>query len=199
MNFLAHFALSSKNQNLSIGSFLGDFVKGRLSGQYNREVEIGIKLHRAVDAYTDRHLLTRLSRERFGTRFRRIGGIMTDIAYDHLLALSWDSFYDEPLGSFSDRALKDVLAYKSLPRKAENLARIMLRKNSLENYKDEKFLREASLSLDKRLKGRTPIIEAPNKIIAVKKELASDFKFFYPQLMKFAAEWLKKNDQTKET
>ena len=115
------------------------------------------------------------------------------------MALSWDSFYDEPLGSFSDRALKDVLAYKSLPRKAENLARIMLRKNSLENYKDEKFLREASLSLDKRLKGRTPIIEAPNKIIAVKKELASDFKFFYPQLMKFAAEWLKKNDQTKET
>ena len=61
------------------------------------------------------------------------------------------------------------------------------------------FLREASLSLDKRLKRRTPIIEAPDKIIAVKKELASDFKLFYPQLMKFAAEWLKKNEQTKET
>ena len=35
---------------------------------------------------------------------------MTDIAYDHLLALSWDSFYDEPLGSFSKRVLEDVLA-----------------------------------------------------------------------------------------
>ena len=73
MNFLAHFALSSKNQNLSIGSFLGDFVKGRLSGQYNREVEIGIKFHRAVDAYTDHHLLTRLSRERFGTSSKESG------------------------------------------------------------------------------------------------------------------------------
>ena len=108
MNFLAHFALSNKDQNLSIGSFLGDFVKGRLSGQYNQEIEIGIKFHRAVDAYTDQHLLTRLSKERFGTRFRRIGGIMTDIAYDHLLALSWDSFYDEPLSSFSKRVLEDV-------------------------------------------------------------------------------------------
>ena len=116
MNFLAHFALSNKDQNLSIGSFLGDFVKGRLSGQYNQEIEIGIKFHRAVDAYTDHHLLTRLSRERFGTRFKRIGGIMTDIAYDHLLALSWDSFYDETLSSFSKRVLEDILAYKNLPR-----------------------------------------------------------------------------------
>jgi len=178
---------------------LGDFVKGRLSGQYNQEIEKGIKFHRAVDAYTDHHLLTRLSKKRFGTRFKRIGGIMTDIAYDHLLALSWDSFYDEPLSSFSKRVLEDVLTYKNLPIEAEHLAKVMLENNSLENYKDEMFLREASLSLDKRFKRRTPIFEAPDIIIKVKKELDSDFKLFYPQLMKFAAEWLEKNEQNKKT
>ncbi|MDC2964052.1 acyl carrier protein phosphodiesterase [Gammaproteobacteria bacterium] len=124
---------------------------------------------------------------------------MTDIAYDHLLALSWDSFYDEPLSSFSKRVLEDVLAYKYLPKEAENMAKVMLRKNSLEHYKDEMFLREVSLSLDKRLKGKTPIVEAPDKIIKIKKELDSDFKLFYPDLMKFAAEWLKKNDHNKKT
>ncbi len=193
MNFLAHFALSNESQNLCTGSFLGDFVKGKLSGQYNREVEIGIRFHRAVDAYTDHHLLTKLSRARFGNRFTRIGGIMTDIAYDHFLALSWDNFYDEPLSLFSNRVLKDVLAFKSLPGEAEKLAKIMLKKNSLRNYKDEKFLREASLSLHKRLNERTPMIEAPEKIIKMKKELNGDFRLFYPQLMKFASEWLKKN------
>ena len=199
MNFLAHFALSNKDQNLSVGSFLGDFVKGRLCGQYNQEIEIGIKFHRAVDAYTDQHLVTRFSRERFGTRFKRIGGIMTDIAYDHLLALSWDSFYDEPLSSFSKRVLEDVLAYKNLPREAERLAKVMLKNNSLENYRDEMFLREASLNLDKRLKRRTPIFEAPDKIVKIKKELDGDFKLFYPQLMKFAAGWLEKNERNKKT
>ena len=195
MNFLAHFALSNESQNLCTGSFLGDFVKGKLSGQYNREVEIGIRFHRAVDAYTDHHLLTKLSRARFGNRFTRIGGIMTDIAYDHFLALSWDNFYDEPLSLFSKRVLKDVLTFKSLPGEAERLAKIMLRTNSLRNYKDEKFLREASLSLHIRLNERTPMIEAPEKIINMKKELSGDFRLFYPQLMKFAAEWLKENYQ----
>ena len=199
MNFLAHFALSNKSQNLSVGSFLGDFVKGRLSGQYNREVEIGIKLHRAIDAYTDHHVLTRLSRERFGGKFKRIAGIMTDIAYDHLLALSWDSFYDESLSLFSKRVLNGVLEFKSLPSEAENLAKIMLRKNSLENYKNEKFLREACLSLHTRLKERTPMIEAPKKIIKTKKDLHSDFNLFYPQLMTFTAEWLKKNNKHETT
>ena len=130
MNFLAHFALSSESQNLTIGSFLGDFVKGNLFGRYNEEVELGIKFHRAIDTYTDQHSVTKLSKKRFGPRFRRIGGIMTDIAYDHLLALSWDRFYDEPIDLFSKRVLENVLGFNDLPQKAEELARIMIRKES---------------------------------------------------------------------
>ena len=122
MNFLAHLALSGKNQSLTIGNFLGDFVKGNLFGRYDEEIELGIKFHRAIDAYTDHHLLIKLSKERFGPRFRRIGGIMVDIAYDHLLALSWDKFYDEPIDLFAKRVLEDVLAFKELPCEAENLA-----------------------------------------------------------------------------
>ena len=199
MNFLAHFALSNESQNLTIGSFLGDFVKGNIFGQYNEEIELGIKLHRAIDAYTDHHSLTKLSKDRFGPRFRRIGGIMTDIAYDPLLALSWDRFYDEPIDVFSRRVLENVLAFKGLPGKTENLARIMLRKNSLGNYRNEKFLVKASLNIHKRLSMRTPMLEAPRIIIKMKKELNCDFELFYPQLMNFASNWLKTTNKKEIT
>tara|TARA_X000001036_G_scaffold96411_1_gene89189 strand:+ start:560 stop:1144 length:585 start_codon:yes stop_codon:yes gene_type:complete len=194
LNFLAHLALSGKSQNLTIGNFLGDFVKGNLISQYDKEVELGIKFHRAIDAYTDHHLLIKLSKNRFGPRFRRIGGIMVDIAYDHLLALSWDKFYDEPIDRFSKRVLEDVLAFKELPWEAENLAKMMLRKNSLEKYKNEEFLNNASLSIHKRLNNRTPMLEAPEVIKNVKAELGRDFVSFYPQLIDFSAEWLQEND-----
>ena len=194
MNFLAHLALSGKSQNLIIGNFLGDFVKGRLFGQYDKDIELGIKFHRAIDAYTDHHLLIKLSKNRFGPRFRRIGGIMVDIAYDHLLALSWDKFYDEPIDRFAKRVLEDVLIFEELPWEAENLAKMMLRKNSLEKYKNEEFLSDASLSIHKRLKHRTPMLEAPEVIKNVKAKLDRDFRFFYPQLIDFAAAWLQEND-----
>ena len=194
MNFLAHLALSGKNQSLTIGNFLGDFVKGNLFGRYDEEIELGIKFHRAIDAYTDHHLLIKLSKKRFGPRFRRIGGIMVDIAYDHLLALSWDQFYDEPIDLFSKRVLEEVLAFKELPCAAENLAKMMLRKNSLERYKNEEFLSDASLSIHKRLRNKTPMLDAPEAIKNVKGELDRDFRFFYPQLIDFAAAWLQEND-----
>ena len=186
--------MSGKSQNLIIGNFLGDFVKGRLFGQYDKDIELGIKFHRAIDAYTDHHLLIKLSKNRFGPRFRRIGGIMVDIAYDHLLALSWDKFYDEPIDRFAKRVLEDVLIFEELPWEAENLAKMMLRKNSLEKYKNEEFLSDASLSIHKRLKHRTPMLEAPEVIKNVKAKLDRDFRFFYPQLIDFAAVWLQEND-----
>ena len=195
MNFLAHLALSGKSQNLTIGNFLGDFVKGNLLGRYDEEVELGIKFHRAIDAYTDHHLLIKLSKKRFGPKFGRIGGIMVDIAYDHLLALSWDKFHDEPIDLFSKRVLEDVLSFKELPWEAENLAKMMVRKNALEKYKEEQFLTNASLSIHKRLKNRTPMLDAPEAIKNVKEDLREDFKLFYPQLIDFSAEWLQENEQ----
>ena len=119
---------------------------------------------------------------------------MVDIAYDHLLALSWHKFYDEPIDLFSKRVLEDILAFKELPFEAKNIAKMMLKKNSLERYKNEEFLSDASLSIHKRLKNRTPMLEAPEAIKNVKEKLERDFRFFYPQLIDFAAAWLQENN-----
>lgn len=45
MNFLAHFFLSNKIENIVIGNFLGDFVRGNKYKDYPEEIAKGILLH----------------------------------------------------------------------------------------------------------------------------------------------------------
>ena len=55
MNYLAHLHIAaSTNTNFS-GNFLGDFVKGNPDGLFPREIVQGIRLHRYVDSFTDKH------------------------------------------------------------------------------------------------------------------------------------------------
>ena len=55
MNYLAHFALAGPETGLLVGGFLGDYIKGRLENRFSPEIERGIRLHRAIDQYTDSH------------------------------------------------------------------------------------------------------------------------------------------------
>ena len=71
MNHLAHFYLAHPHEELMVGGFLGDFVKGKLSGKHPHRIELGIRLHRAIDAYTDQHPIVKQSQRRFDPAFRR--------------------------------------------------------------------------------------------------------------------------------
>ncbi|MGA2151478.1 MAG: DUF479 domain-containing protein, partial [Geobacteraceae bacterium] len=51
MNFLAHLYLSGDDPELLVGNLLGDFVKGRLSGNFPDGIERGIELHRRIDSF----------------------------------------------------------------------------------------------------------------------------------------------------
>ena len=72
-----------------VGGFLGDYIKGRLENRFSLEIERGIRLHRAIDQYADSHPTVKDSYERLDPKFRRYAGIITDIVFDHLLALNW--------------------------------------------------------------------------------------------------------------
>ena len=83
VNYLAHAWLSRYSTDSLVGGMLGDFVKGRIDGRFSDPVCTGIRLHRAIDNYTDKHPLFRASRARISARRRRFAGIMVDVFYDH--------------------------------------------------------------------------------------------------------------------
>jgi len=55
MNYLAHVFLSGDNEEIVIGNFIGDYVKGINFRKYSDSIKKGILLHRDIDVFTDRN------------------------------------------------------------------------------------------------------------------------------------------------
>ncbi|MGB3774600.1 MAG: DUF479 domain-containing protein, partial [Leeuwenhoekiella sp.] len=96
MNFLAHIYLSQYDEQVTIGNFIADGIKGSKYKQFPIPIQKGILLHRSIDAYTDAHHLVRKSTKRLHPHYHHYSGIIVDIFYDHFLAKNWSSYSDIP-------------------------------------------------------------------------------------------------------
>ena len=110
MNFLAHLWLSEQARLPLAGGILGDMLRGALPPDMPAPLAESVRLHRRVDAATDRHPRVQAARARFGPSTRRYAGILLDVLYDHVLARDWLHYSDEPLAAFADRAAAEVAA-----------------------------------------------------------------------------------------
>lgn len=191
MNHLAHFAMADGDQALIVGGFLGDYIKGRLEGRLPQDIEKGVRLHRAIDRFTDSHRIPKESARRLPEKFHRYGGIIMDIAYDHLLALNWHRFHEQPLVDFSEETLKKLLLSKEhLPDNALQTARRMQEHNSLAGYGNLAFVERSLSFLSTRLKRSNPLQEATPEVVNHIGELETDLADFYPELKEFCDEWI---------
>lgn len=103
MNYLAHAYLSFGHPQILLGNLVSDFVKGKKKFDYEANVQKGITLHRAIDAFTDEHEATRMAKEVFRPAYRLYSGAFTDVVYDHFLANDENEFSETTLFSFSQQ------------------------------------------------------------------------------------------------
>ena len=108
MNFLAHLWLTDRARLPLAGAVLGDYFRGALPVDLPLGLAQSVRLHRRVDAVTDRHPVVVLARTRFAPGARRYSGILLDILCDHLLAIDWSRYSEEPLERFAQRAASDI-------------------------------------------------------------------------------------------
>lgn len=108
MNYLAHLWLADVSGTSLAGAVLGDWVRGPVDERFPVPLARGIRLHRRVDAATDRHPLVRAAKRRFPPDARRYAGIVLDLLYDYLLARQWPRHSAEPLVAFARRAATAV-------------------------------------------------------------------------------------------
>jgi len=116
VNFLAHTYLSGGNEEIIVGNFMGDYVKGKNYLLFPEQVKKGILIHRDIDTFTDMHEVTRRSKQRLSSRYHKYAGIIIDIFYDHFLASLWSNYSTLALNEFVSRTY-DLLKrnYKVLP------------------------------------------------------------------------------------
>ena len=72
MNFLAHIFLSGNDEEVMIGNFIADAVKGRDYLGYSDGIVKGILLHRRIDAFRPQ-AKSMASRHEFKFRARQTG------------------------------------------------------------------------------------------------------------------------------
>lgn len=86
MNYLAHAYLSFNYAPILVGNMISDHVKGKKQFDFPLPVQKGIKLHRAIDDFTDNHSATGHLKSFFRPQYRLYSGAFADVVYDHFLA-----------------------------------------------------------------------------------------------------------------
>ena len=102
MNYLAHIYLSGSDTLHALGNFIADDVKGAEWKKYPTKMQEGILLHRAIDSYTDRHILFKKHVRLLFPVYRHYSRVIVDMFYDHFLARHWIEFHPLPLDSFAE-------------------------------------------------------------------------------------------------
>lgn len=183
MNHLAHALLAGDAPLLLAGNLAGDFAKGRLDRLPFTPLLAGIRMHRGIDAYTDRHPVWRRSRARVAPR--RVAGVIVDVAYDHFLARHFGRFCDVPLEEFAARTYGILLDHRSLlpPRLRAILPRLAA-EDWLTSYRWLEGVERTFARLARRV---AALADATDRVRAQYQPLEADFLEFYPQLAGFAA------------
>ena len=193
VNYLAHVLLGEQSPEGFVGALLGDFVKGRLDqheGKWPEGIARGIRLHRAIDRFTDAHPVPRCSRNRFVPPRRRFAGIIVDICYDHFLCLAWSQFSRRPLGEFTDSVYQALSDHREiLPPRLAAAAPRMIERNWLGSYCDLERMGRAIDGVSTRVRGGESMRGAVQDVRAVYSALEGDFHAFFPELASFAAQW----------
>jgi len=186
MNYLAHLHLGGQRPGQLLGSLYGDFVKGRLQGQFDPEIEAAIQLHRSIDVFTDRHPLVDAALSRFSLTRRRYAGIVLDVFFDHCLARDWTLYADRPLELFTSDVYRVLSTEPQLPERLARIAPYMVADDWLGSYREFDVLEQVLRGISRRLTRPEELAQAMLELRRLYEPLSEDFRLFYPQLQGFA-------------
>ncbi|HDZ42045.1 MAG TPA: DUF479 domain-containing protein [Bacteroidetes bacterium] len=186
MNVLAHIYLSGDSDEIIIGNYIGDYVKGRDYLKYPELIKKGIILHRHIDDFTDKHPVVQRSKILFTRKYHKYAGVVIDIIYDHYLTKEWDTFSRRPIESVTYQFYRAMVNnYDILPPKVQDRFPFFIINNWIESYKTSKGLKNVLSTLSKRTSLPS---ESKYAIKTFKKNyyiLGEDFMEFFPQLIEY--------------
>ena len=192
MNFLAHIYLSDTVNPLHlVGNFAGDFVKGRELEKYSPAVQKGIRLHRAIDTFTDAHPLVLQSKKRLFPKYRHYNRVLVDLYYDHLLAAHFDRYSTTPLLTYTQEVYGLLQAHRDfIPARGHSLLDHMQQGNWLYHYRTLEGIGQACKGMARRSSFPSRMEDGA---VDLKKDYTAyqeEFFAFFEELKAFVNEWM---------
>jgi acyl carrier protein phosphodiesterase len=151
MNYLAHAYLSFNQPAIVAGNMISDFIKGKKQLDYPDDIRKGITLHRAIDAFTDDHAVTKEAKEIFRPHYRLYSYAFMDVVYDHFLANDKLHFSEDALFRFSQEVYAILENYQpQLPESFRLMFPYMKQHNWLYNYRNRTGIERSFEGLARR-------------------------------------------------
>ena len=191
MNFLAHSLFGYNDASLITGQFCGDFVRGSDLSRFPRGVEIGIRLHRRMDAFTDAHEALKPAKVSLGVDRRRVSGIIVDVMFDHWLAVNWRKFSSLGLHEHVATVHEAVSEHTDhIPQELARFMRFLHNEKVLESNAELEAIAVTLGRLSSRSARFANLAMGVKELEPLARALDTPFKTFYPDLDAAASAFL---------
>lgn len=186
MNFLAHIYLSGEDEDLKIGNFIADGIKGKRYLKYPPKIAKGIILHRAIDSYTDSHKIVHQSTKRLHENYGHYSGVIVDILYDHFLAKNWSNYCAQPLAEYVEDFYELLREnFTQLPARIQRMMPYMIADNWLLSYATVEGISKILVQMNVRTKGVSKMDKAVVELKEYYDEFEAEFTAFFDELIAY--------------
>lgn len=186
MNILAHFLLSGYNEEVIVGNFIADYVRGKQVNAYSKGIIRGIEIHRHIDNYSDSHPLVRQTWSVLQPEFGHYGRVVTDMYYDHFLTKKWNNY--------SENSIKEDISFlyevfkshsSSFTPGIRRMVSRLVAMNWLEKYQTISGLHQVFRSMSRRVSFDNNFEKAIPVLTSNYELISAQFDEFFPQLVCF--------------
>lgn len=198
MNYLAHAFLSFGRPEILTGNLIADFVKGKKQFTFSPGIQAGIKLHRAIDTFTDKHEVTKEAKRFFIPACGRYSGAFMDVAYDHFLARDIHHFNQASLKDFAQKTYDTIRPFEpAFPERFDKVYYYMEHQDWLSGY----FFKEGIFKSFRGLFYRAEFLnerDADAAALAFEKhyaQLQDYYSIFMPEVEAFAMGWFDRSSK----
>ena len=191
VNFLAHSLFGFGNSGLMAGQFCGDFVRGSDLSRFTPDIEVGIRLHRHLDRFTDTHPALLPVRQNMPGVAQRFAGIVVDVMFDHYLAKRWNEISDISIEDHAEQVHAALKQHEeSLPESLKRFAVLMRREGILQGNVRLSSIELTLSRIAKRSAKLSSIALKEKQLEPLRDALIEPFNHFLPDLNVAAAAYV---------
>ena len=190
MNFLAHSYLSFSEEQL-VGNMIADFVKNRDVARLPESIQKGIKLHRAIDTFTDAHPLIHEAKAPFRPLVRLYSGAFVDVAFDYFLANDTTENSQREWQEHSQTVYAVLRRYEEfLPEVFKKVLDKMQQDDWLYNYRNEWGIEYSFRNVVNKAQFLDKTTNVFPAFLANKDFLREKYEIFFPEIKSFAQDFV---------
>ncbi len=186
MNFLAHIFLSGGENDIMLGNFMGDYVKGKDYQKYPDGIRKGIILHRAIDSFTDTHPVVHRSKTHLNARYHKFSGIIVDIFFDHFLCVEWERYASVPLQEYIHNFYRLAADnFSKFPPLVKRFLPFFIINNWLESYQTVEGIESVLYRMSQRTSLPGEAQYAIHELVREYDSFRQEFLEFFPSLQSY--------------